>query len=228
MKGVKEFVYENMERNKRKDDQRNHITMPSEGLELEVVPRTMDTNSGYSSEAEKEPLQNPLQQSKAPKALGKYTPHEALPEPTDRRSQCVKRVQERVQKFWDKYKEFARKTFWVLMLIAYLVYLGFAIHTSLVGAAFLITLTSFVAFIYFYNYIIAPKCQRRQIASRLWEATSGRTHSILKWLVLTFIHFVNSVRVCYTYSNWVVNIRLYSSKLSGSNSTIGLGLRSSW
>lgn len=121
-----------------------------------------------------------LSRQKQPQA---FTRHEALPPPGGCFFTTIDSAQNVVYSSWAQHRALVKRVVLSLLLIAYCVYLGFAIDYSVSGAAALITLTILSLLYISYTTVLNKPCLACQsltlkIATRL---RSGRPGLILKW-----------------------------------------------
>ena len=81
------------------------------------------------------------------------TPSEDQPEQDSRCTMAIESVQIRVHGFLKRYARLMKLTFYVVLLLAYIVYLGFAIWYSATGVKVLLSLTILVIFCVSYGVI---------------------------------------------------------------------------
>ena len=116
-------------------------------------------------------------------AAGQFVLHETLPPPDSKFYKLVNKAQNAVYDFWARHKRMFKRMLLVLLGIAYLVYLGFAIHYSVRGATALIVLTVLGVFLLLQTGVFKKPCQRCQkwMMGVFTSCIEGRIGTVLKW-----------------------------------------------
>ena len=116
-------------------------------------------------------------------AVGEFIVHDTLAPPDDKFFRLVDEAQNKVYAFWGRIQKTAWRVVMVAMVVAYLVYLGFAIHYSVKGAAALICLTIMGGFYVLRTRLLKRQCVRCQlwVAEMAARCSNGSVKQIAKW-----------------------------------------------
>ena len=121
-----------------------------------TVLQTQPANSGYDSDPEQAEVGSQCSRTDINRPGGPYSSgvvkHDPLPPPQGKFYFFVRNTQNAIYSFWGKHNRLIKRIVLVILLIAYFVYLGFAIHRSVEDATGLIVAT--VVFCLYFTYKI--------------------------------------------------------------------------
>ena len=157
-----------------------------------TIPQTHPANSGYDTDPDQAEVGSQYSRTDPNRPGGPYcsgvVKHDPLPPPQGKFYFFARDTQNAIYSFWGKHKRLIKRIVLVILLVAYFVFLGFAIHRNVKDATGLIVAT--VIFCLYFTYKILFEKHWKKLSDTMFPlgvvaAIQNQIHSYPSYKVVS-------------------------------------------